>query len=78
MDFFKDLLNQNSTISSMRFWRLIVILNITVEWQHAIWFTAAGIWMPSYIVLAFAASVLGLSMFQKNMELMNKHGKNNS
>lgn len=70
INFLKDLLNQESTVSSMRFWRLIIILNITTEWQYAIWF-GNGTWDPSAIAVTFAAAVLGLSMFQKGMELNN-------
>ena len=68
--FFKDLLNNDSTVSSMRFWRLIIIFNVTTEWQYAIWL-GPGIWIPNPYTVAFAAAVLGLSLFQKGMEVYN-------
>jgi len=70
--FFIGLFSADSKVSSMRFFRFMIILNVTIEWQHAIWATALAHWTPSIESVSFAATVFGFTFIQTVKEIASK------
>ena len=63
LDFLQD---NTGHFSSTRLFKLLVAFSAIIDWQHAIW--TVGIWTPKIEVLTFTAAVLGISIWQKNIE----------
>lgn len=51
---------RNGRLSSKRFFMLLITINATVDWQHAIWTT--GRWTPETQLLEFIGAFFGIGV----------------
>jgi hypothetical protein len=52
----------NGQFSSKRLFTFLVVLSTIVDWQHAIWGTATGIWTPTVQTIGLVLGVLGFQV----------------
>jgi len=64
--FFERLLDANSSLSSMRLWRLIIVFLLAVQWVYEL--ITLGTFNPSTTLVSMVGLFFGFSVFQEYSE----------
>ena len=72
MKIFEFLQESNGRFSSARLFAFLVTITTIIDWLHAVFTTADGIWRPQWQTIGMVLGVLGFKVVQKFKEVKEK------